>query len=274
MSSHNPSQDLSLAYSPCPNDTFMFGALATGQIDASPFEFSIQLHDVQTLNEQVLADTFDISKVSFHAYLRARDHYTLLHTGAALGFGCGPLLVARRAGALHNPASARVAVPGELTTANLLLHLWNEDVGERVFLPYDKIMSAVLSNEVDAGVLIHESRFVYESVGLVALMDLGAWWEQETDLPIPLGGIVARHSLGDGVHTRLETVIRQSIVYAQRDPQAVRDYVTRHAQEMDPAVLDRHVATFVNAFSLSLGEQGRAAVARLAEMAAGRVPGL
>ena len=274
MSSQTPTQNLSLAYSPCPNDTFMFCGLATGQIDASPFDFSIQLHDVQTLNEYVLAGAVDISKVSFHAYLRARDHYALLDTGAALGFGCGPLVIAKNADALHHSASARVAVPGELTTANLLLHLWNEDVGERVFLPYDQIMSAVLNDEVDAGVIIHESRFVYESAGLIALMDLGAWWEQETGLPIPLGGIVARRSLGDGIHKNVEALIRHSIVLAQRDPQATRHYVTQHAQEMDPAVLDRHIATFVNAFSLSLDEQGNAAVDRLANMAAGRVPGL
>jgi 1,4-dihydroxy-6-naphthoate synthase len=252
----------------------MFCALATGQITSSPFDFAIQLHDVQTLNEQVMADAFDISKVSFHTYLRARGQYALLNTGAALGFGCGPLVIAQRADALDTPASARVAVPGELTTANLLLHLWKEDIGERVFLPYDQIMPALLRGEVDAGVIIHESRFVYEAAGLVALMDLGAWWEQETGLPIPLGGIVARRSLGEETHASVEAVIRQSIMRAQRDPQATREYVTRHAQEMDPTVLDRHIATFVNAFSLDLGEQGQAAVDRLADMATGRVPGL
>ena len=269
-----PKQSLSLAYSPCPNDTFMFCALATEQIPSPEFDFSIQLHDVQTLNEQVMAGAVDISKVSFHAYLRARDQYTLLSAGAALGFGCGPLVVAQRADALDSPASARVAIPGELTTANLLLHLWNDDIAERVFLPYDQIMDAVLQSEVDAGVIIHESRFVYEAAGLVALMDLGAWWEQETSLPIPLGGIVAKRSLGADTHDGIEALIRQSILHGQHDPQSTRNYVTQHAQEMDPAVLDRHIATFVNAFSLSLNEQGRDAIDRLAEMAAGRVPGL
>jgi 1,4-dihydroxy-6-naphthoate synthase len=267
-------QDLSLAYSPCPNDTFMFCALATGQIPSPQFDVSIQLHDVQTLNEHVLAGAVDISKVSFHAYLRARSEYTLLNAGAALGFGCGPLVIAQRADALDTPATARIAVPGDLTTANLLLHLWKEDIGERIFMPYDQVMSAVLNGEVDAGVIIHESRFVYEAAGLVALMDLGAWWEQETGLPIPLGGIVARRSLGEDTHQSMETLIRQSIMFAQHDPQATRDYVTQHSQEMDAAVLDRHIATFVNAFSLSLGEQGQSAIDRLSEMATGRVPGL
>ncbi len=264
----------SLAYSPCPNDTFMFHAVAAGAVSLPDVAFAIELHDVQTLNERVSDGAVDISKVSIHAYLRARDRYVLLNAGAALGFGCGPLVVACGADALRNPATACIAVPGELTTANLLLHLWAPAIGSRRFLPYDEIMPAVLRGEVDAGVIIHESRFVYRDAGLTALADLGAWWEAETGLPIPLGGIVARRTLGDPMHRALGGLIRDSILYARRDPAASRDYVSEHARELSADVLDRHIATFVNDFSLTLGEQGHAAIDRLAAMAAGKVPGL
>ncbi len=270
----NAKHMLSLAYSPCPNDTFMFCAIADGRVVSPRVGFDIRLADVETLNGRVLAGEVDVSKVSFHAWLRARDRYTLLDAGAALGFGCGPLLVARRADALDDRVRVRIAVPGALTTANLLLHLWRPDAGELVFLPYDRILSAVCSGEVDAGVIIHESRFVYRQAGLVALVDLGAWWESETGLPVPLGGIVARRSLDADVRREVDALIRASIQAARRDPESTRGYVAAHARELDPSVLASHVATFVNDFSLSLGEQGRAAVDRLAAMAVGMVPEL
>ncbi len=258
--------ELSLAYSPCPNDTFIFGALATGQIEVSGLRFDIRLHDVQTLNERVLAEAFDVSKVSIHAYLKARERYVLLDAGAAVGFGCGPLVVAKARDALANPAAVRIAVPGEWTTANLLLRLWNPAIAERIYLPYDQIMAAVLDGRADAGVIIHESRFVYRESGLRAIVDLGEWWEAETGLPIPLGGIVARHSLGHDMHWLLETTIRQSIEAASRHPETVAAYVRAHARELSASVLDRHVAMFVNAFSLRLGRQGQSAIDRLSAM--------
>lgn len=260
---------LTLAYSPCPNDTFMFSALATGRISSQDFSFDIRLHDVQTLNECLLEAAFDVSKVSIHAYLKARDRYVLLDAGAAVGFGCGPIVVARRADALADPTSARVAIPGELTTANLLLHLQNPEIAVRVCVPYDKVMEEVLSGRVDAGVIIHESRFVYKELGLNAVVDLGEWWEKKTGLPIPLGGIVARRSLGEKVLHELETLIRESIGDASRHPETTADYVRAHAQELSGEILDRHIAMFVNDFSLHLGEQGRAAIDRLSAMMGG-----
>ncbi|MBL7077658.1 MAG: 1,4-dihydroxy-6-naphthoate synthase [Kiritimatiellae bacterium] len=265
---------LTLAYSPCPNDTFMFGAIANGLIDTHGLTFDTCLHDVQTLNERLLESAFDISKVSFHAYLRAQTDYQLLDAGAALGFGCGPLVVARTADALHHSARARVAVPGGLTTANLLLHLWNPAITERVCVPYDQVMQEVIEGRADAGVIIHESRFAYAEHGLVAIADLGAWWEAETGLPIPLGCIVARRGDDGPDAPALETLIRESIDYAQTHPADIVPYVAAHAREIDANIIDQHVAMFVNDFSLSLGDQGRAAIERLATMAHGKVPGL
>ncbi len=265
---------LTLAYSPCPNDTFMFGAIANGLIETHGLTFTTCLHDVQTLNERLLESAFDISKVSFHAYLRAQDGYELLAAGAALGFGCGPLVVARSADALQHPAQVRVAVPGELTTANLLLHLWNPAIAERLYVPYDQVMQAVADGRADAGVIIHESRFAYAQAGLVAIADLGAWWESETDLPLPLGGIVMRRSETLPDAAAIEELIRASITHAQADPAAIAPYIATHARELDPDIINRHVAMFVNDFSLSLGEQGRAAIDCLATMAQGKVPGL
>ncbi|MDP6630203.1 MAG: 1,4-dihydroxy-6-naphthoate synthase [Kiritimatiellia bacterium] len=265
---------LTLAYSPCPNDTFIFGAIATGQIDTHDLSFDIRLHDVQTLNERLLESTFDVSKVSFHAYLRARNTYNLLDAGAALGFGCGPLVVARDAEALRQPGHIRIAVPGELTTANLLLHLWNPAIETRLFCRYDEVMAMVADGRADAGVIIHESRFAYAQAGLVCIADLGAWWEHETGHPIPLGCIVARRAAALPSADTLESLIRESIAYAQSHPETTTPYIAAHARELSPDVVAQHVAMFVNRFSLSLGEEGRAAIDRLATMAQGKVPGL
>ena len=261
---------LTLAYSPCPNDTFMFSALASGRVSSQNFSFDIRLHDVQTLNERVLNDEFDVSKVSIHAYLKARDRYELLNAGAAVGFGCGPIVVARSADALADPASARVAIPGALTTANLLLHLWNPEIEPGLCVSYDKVMDEVLSGRADAGVIIHESRFVYKELGLEAVVDLGEWWEKETGLPIPLGGIVGRRSLGNESLRELEALIRESIRDASRHPEETTTYVRAHAQELSGEVLDRHVAMFVNDFSLHLGEPGRAAIEKMSAMLEGK----
>lgn len=245
----------------------MFCAVAKGLIDTRGLRLRVQLHDVQALNEHLLDSVYDVSKVSFHAYLRGRESYALLDAGAALGFGCGPIVVARSEDALADAASARVAVPGELTTAHLLLRIWNPEVVDRVFVRYDRVMPMVLSGEVDAGVIIHESRFVYREAGLVALADLGEWWERETGLPIPLGGIVARRSLGEPMLKTLDAVIRDSIDFACRHPDATTDYVSAHARELSKDVLDRHIAMFVNDFSVHLGDQGREAIERLGAMA-------
>lgn len=266
---------LTLAYSPCPNDTFMFHDIASGALRGSGYDFKIHLHDVETLNRLALGGAYDVTKISFHAWLLARRDYQLLNAGAALGFGCGPLLVARRPLTRADMPRCRIAVPGELTTAHLLFRLWAPDAGERLFVRYDEILDLVRQGTVDAGILIHETRFVYREAGLTCVADLGAWWETETGQPIPLGCVVARRRLGAAVHAELESLLRQSIRNSQAHPESAADYVNRHARELDPAVQEQHIRMFVTDFSLDLGEQGRAAVSVLEQraQAAGIVAG-
>ena len=188
---------LTVAYSPCPNDTFMFCDVATGRLRLPGREIEVHLHDVETLNRlAVEGGRYDITKLSFHAWLLVGEQYELLNVGAALGFGCGPVVVAANGTVPDDLAGCRVAVPGELTTAHLLFRLWGRDAGKKVFSPYDQIIDMVAAGQVDAGVIIHEGRFTYEQAGLRLLVDLGQWWQQLTGLPIPLGCIVARKSLG------------------------------------------------------------------------------
>ncbi len=257
----------SLAHSPCPNDTFMFHDLATGALGLPGREIEVHLHDVETLNQLALRGTYDVTKVSFHAWLLIQERYELLQSGAALGADCGPVVVAASELRREDLAGCRVAVPGELTTAHLLLRLWAPEVREKVFVRYDEIMSLVASGEVDAGVLIHEGRFVYGRSGLRLVADLGRWWREQTDLPIPLGCIVAKRSLGRETILALEALLRRAIGNSMADPAAALPYIRQHAQEMDLAVLDQHVRAFVNEYSLDLGDDGRAAVAALQRLA-------
>lgn len=245
----------------------MFHAIAAGQVALPGESFAIELHDVETLNQWAARGRFDITKLSFHAWLLQRERYTLLRSGAALGYGCGPLLVATRSLSRAELTRCRVAVPGELTTAHLLLRLWQPEATDRLFLPYDRIQEAVLAGEADCGVLIHEGRFTFEPAGLVAVVDLGEWWENHTGLPIPLGCIGMRRELGRGLKRRVELLLAESIAHARKNRESALPYMTEHAAELDRTVLWRHVDTFVNHFSLDLGEQGGAAVVRLEEMA-------
>jgi len=265
-----PKSHLTCAYSPCPNDTFIFCRLAR---DA---DIETHLHDVETLNRWAFEEKFDITKLSFHAWLLVQDTYQLLNAGAALGRGCGPLVIGRQDAGDASPTALRgtVAVPGEYTTAHLLLRLWRPDLEKRVFMPFDRIMDAVASGEVDAGVIIHEGRFVYRDRGFHCLQDLGEWWESETGLPIPLGCIAARKSLGADRIAELEQRLTASIQCAFNDPDATQEYVRAHAQELSDEVTREHIRTYVNDFSLDLGNEGRAAIRKLREMAcnAGVIP--
>jgi 1,4-dihydroxy-6-naphthoate synthase len=254
-----PESNLTCAYSPCPNDTFVFCRLA----QASGIETHLQ--DVETLNQSAFEGKFDVTKLSFHAWLLLQDTYQLLHVGAALGRGCGPLVISKREGAL-NPSSI-VAVPGEYTTAHLLLRLWRPDINHRVFMPFDQIMDAVASGEADAGVIIHEGRFVYEERGFQCIQDLGEWWETETGRPIPLGCIAAKKSLGQEQIAAFEQRLKESIECAFRDPDSTKEYVKAHAQELSDAVTREHIRTYVNDFTLDLGPEGRAAIDKLQQMA-------
>ena len=269
---------LSVAYSPCPNDTFMFYGLATGKIDiparlsgaaaaGERLEIEIRLHDIETLNRMAFDGVYDVTKLSFHAWLHVRDRYRLLRVGATLGRGCGPLVVARSPIAYERIPSCRIVVPGEHTTAHLLLRLWAPNARNRVFAPYDQVMRMVAEGEADAGVIIHEGRFVYRDKGLVRLVDLGDWWESQTGLPIPLGCIAARATLGEERIVGCEEMVERSLRLAMKDPTATYAYVKRHAQEVEDTVIRKHIETYVNDFSLDLGPDGRAAVAALERMA-------
>ncbi len=261
---------LSLGYSPCPNDTFIFYALVHGRVGIPGFGFRERLEDVETLNALALAAALDLTKVSYHALGHLRRDYALLRSGGALGRGCGPLVVARQPLSMDALRGRRIAVPGRFTTANLLLQLYGEGFGEIRNLPFDRIMAAVSSGDVDAGVIIHESRFTYRQHGLVEVCDLGAWWERETGHPIPLGGILARRSLGCDTISRIDAALRAGVEYAFRHPEEPRAYIRSHAQELDDRVIAQHIELYVNDFSLGLGAEGEAAVAELLRRAEAR----
>ena len=261
---------LTLGFSPCPNDTFIFHALVHGLVPLPAVALSVQLADVETLNALALDGALDVAKVSCHALGHLRRDYVLLRSGAALGRGCGPLVVSKRFTSMAELAGGRVAIPGRLTTAALLLQLHGSTFGELVVMPFERIMAAVAEGEVDAGVIIHESRFTYVHYGLRQLLDLGQWWEEETGQPIPLGGIVARRSLGHEWIGRFEQALRASVAHAFAHPQDSRSYSKAHAQELADEVIDQHIGLYVNDFSLDLGAEGSAAVHLLLQRAEAR----
>ncbi len=276
---------LRLGYSPCPNDTFIFHAMTHGLVgdevgsgpgapvdegpsSAGSLAFDVTLDDVEGLNQAAARGALDVAKISYHAYGYVSNDYVLLPAGGALGRGVGPLVVARTPDL--DLRGKRVAIPGGRTTANLLLRLWQPEGVETIELRYDRIMPAVSGGEVDAGLIIHESRFTYQSHGLHALVDLGTWWEREIGHLVPLGAIAARRSLGSEVHARLTNTIRASLRYAWDHPHASAAYVAEHAQEMSPEVRDQHIALYVNDYSMDVGSEGEAAVRALYARAAER----
>ncbi|MFD9790251.1 1,4-dihydroxy-6-naphthoate synthase [Streptomyces sp. NPDC059070] len=273
-------EPLRIAYSPCPNDTFVFDAWAHGRVPGAP-ELDVTFADIDVTNgiAERGEDGLDVLKVSYAVLPWVLDEYALLPCGGALGRGCGPLVLTREAGV--DLTGKTVAVPSERSTAYLLFRLWAADVvpdgvGEVVVLPFHEIMPAVRDGRVDAGLVIHEARFTYQEYGLHALADMGEHWEATTGLPIPLGAIVARRSLGGPKLRELAEVIRTSVRMAWDDPETSRPYVREHAQEMDPAVADQHIGLYVNEFTHDLGEDGYAAVRGLLTRAAaeGLVPPL
>jgi len=254
-------QQLSIGFSPCPNDTYIFCGLVNGKVPLSSWQPQpVILEDVETLNEWAMQGRLDISKLSFHALGHVLDKYVLLHAGAALGRGCGPLLVA---GEKVDPTSfskMTVAVPGQFTTAAMLLRLYSSAWKKVVMMRFDEIMAAIESGRVDCGVIIHESRFTYKSRGLELITDLGAWWEKTSGHPIPLGGIVARRSLGSDLIAEIDRDIRTSILWAHQNSNSCRPYIKKYAQELDDQVINEHIGLYVNAFSENLGDGGLAAV--------------
>ena len=259
---------LTLGYSPCPNDTFIFHALVHGIVRADGLRFSERLEDVETLNRLAAGAELDVTKISYGAAASLLRDYVLLRSGGALGRGCGPLIVARRELSRDELRTAPIAIPGRNTTANLLLRLFAPDAQPGTELVYSDIMPAIARGDVDAGLIIHESRFTYPQHGLVKVVDLGEWWEQTTGHPIPLGGIMARRALGDGTIRGIDDAIRRSVEHAFAEPEASRGYVREHAQEMDDAVAKQHIDLYVNRFSVDLGEEGERAVRELFARAA------
>lgn len=254
---------LTLGYSPCPNDTFIFYALVHGLVDIEDVDLVERLEDVETLNRLALDGALDLTKISYHALGHLRDDYTLLRSGGALGRGCGPLVVATKPVAMESLRGATIAIPGKLTTANLLLQLYGEGYETVLIMPFYDIMQAVQSGQADAGVIIHESRFTYAACGLHQVLDLGLWWETKTGFPIPLGGILAKRSLGKEMITRLDRALRASVEYAWAHPEKPKSYIRRHAQELSDTVTDQHIRLYVNEFTRDLGSEGVQAVEAL-----------
>ena len=254
---------LTFGHSPCPNDTFAFHALTHGLVDV-PFRVRPVLLDIEELNRRAHDGEFDLTKLSVGAFAGVGTRYRLLRSGAALGHGVGPLVVARSSMALADAVRGRMAIPGRYTTAYRLLRLAAPGMNDAIEMRYDTILGAVASGDVDAGLIIHESRFTYADHGLVKVADLGDWWERDTHLPVPLAGIMARADLDDETMAAAERAIRASVQYAFDHPDASRAYIREHAQEMSDAVCDQHIALYVNAHSLDIGDDGLRAIERLA----------
>ncbi len=257
---------LETGFSTCPNDTFIFHAMVHGLVETHGLDFIPRMHDVEKLNHMAFDRTLPISKLSFYALFKLKQTYEILDAGAALGYGCGPLLVGR-ADKAFTP-DQKIAVPGADTTAFLLLQLWRPELKNIVFTRFDDILEGVKNGNYDAGLIIHEGRFVYPRYDLVKIVDLGEWWEKETGLPIPLGCIAVRKDARTlSIKSQIESILRNSAQFALKNPSASRDFVSQHAREMEEAVIQEHINLYVNDYTISLGEKGTQAVHRLEETA-------
>lgn len=263
-------QNITLGYSTCPNDTFIFYALAHNLVDCGGLALNIELADIETLNQHAGDGILDISKLSFAAIGHLLDTYGLLRSGSAIGRGCGPIVVARKGCNLDGLDSKKIAVPGMWTTACMLLGLYLGAKPVAIPIPFDRIMPAVERGDFDFGVVIHEGRFTFREHGLVGLLDLGKWWEQKTSLPVPLGGIVIRRDIACDITKKVETAIRQSVEYAFSHRAETGPYIKKYAMEMAPDVIRRHIDLYVNEFTLNTGREGEEAVEALFSMARSR----
>jgi 1,4-dihydroxy-6-naphthoate synthase len=260
---------ITLGFSPCPNDTFIFDALVNRKIDTKGFEFEVFMEDVETLNNWAFAGKLAITKLSFNTFLQCASQYALMHAGSALGKGVGPLLITHKKGMEQWQADATflerasIAIPGLNTTANLLLQLAYPNATKKEVMLFSDIEQAVLDQRVDAGLIIHENRFTYQDKGLHKIKDLGDWWESTSSSAIPLGGIVAKRSLPKEVCLQIDQLIKESIAYAWNHYPELAPYVKEHAQEMSDAVMRKHIQLYVNDFSTDLGEEGTLAIQTL-----------
>jgi 1,4-dihydroxy-6-naphthoate synthase len=251
---------LTLGFSPCPNDTFIFDAMINGKVDTKGLQFDYVMEDVETLNNWAAEGKLDITKLSYNAFLHTVDKYALLHSGSALGKGVGPLLIAKQPIDLSTSKDLRIAIPGINTTANLLLSLALPHAKNKTEVLFSEIEAAVLNGEFDAGLIIHESRFTYQQKGLVKLIDLGDWWEQEMNAAIPLGGIVVRRSFDKELAATIDSIIKDSLAYAWKYYPALTPFVTENAQEMEESVMRQHIELYVNDYTTDLGLEGRHAI--------------
>lgn len=259
---------ITLGFSPCPNDTFIFDALVNKKIDTEGLDFSVKLEDVQTLNDWAINGKLDVSKISYGVLPLLLDKYKLLSSGGALGQGVGPLLIALKEPANLQSAlpNMQVAIPGKNTTAHLLFSMAFPQATNKKFLVFNQIEHAVLTGTVDAGVIIHENRFTYQDKGLVKLIDLGKYWEEQTKAPIPLGGIVIRKEMNLKLQKQVDTLIKKSVEFAFENYPLLTDYVRQHAQEMNEAVMRKHIDLYVNDYSIDLGENGKKAIQKLMDV--------
>ncbi|HPI08163.1 MAG TPA: 1,4-dihydroxy-6-naphthoate synthase [Saprospiraceae bacterium] len=258
---------LSLGFSPCPNDTFIFDAMLHGRIDTEGLEFEVFMEDVEALNRRAFAGDIAVTKLSYHAFAHLTRQYALLHAGSALGNNCGPLLVARAPMSAAQVDAAAIAIPGKMTTANLLFGLAYPNATDKRETLFSEIEDAVLDGRVGAGLIIHENRFTYEQKGLVKILDLGEYWESTTGLPIPLGGIVVRRDLPADIQQKINRVMRRSVEYAFAHPDEVMPFVRAHSQAMEDTVMQAHINLYVTAYTIDLGEKGRDAVQQMFRIA-------
>ncbi len=263
---------LTLGFSPCPNDTFIFDALIHHKVDTEGLEFEVFFDDVETLNHKVFRAEPDICKVSYHAYAYALKDYVLLNSGSALGFGVGPLLVSKNPSlnfrnVLEQSEKLKVAIPGKYTTANFLLGLALPNLINKVLTSFSEIEGMVLRDEADLGLIIHENRFTYQDKGLYKVIDLGEFWEEKTLCPIPLGGIVINRRIDIETQYKVDRVLRKSVEFAFANPKSGIDFIKSHAQEMDESVMFKHIDLYVNKYSIDLGKEGRRAIQTLFDRA-------
>ena len=272
---------LSLGFSPCPNDTFIFDALIHHKIDTEGLEFEVFFDDVETLNQKAFRGDLDITKLSFHAFAYAADKYVLLDSGSALGFGVGPLLIYKREDIRHKIldstseisslksqiSNLQVGIPGKYTTANFLMGIAFPELQDKTELLSSDIEHSLLDERIDVGLIIHENRFTYQDKGLKKIIDLGDYWEKETGCAIPLGGIVVNRNLPEDVKLKVNRVLRRSVDFAFENPKSGLEFIRQHAQEMDEAVMYKHIELYVNQYSVNLGAEGRKAITRLFDIA-------
>lgn len=254
---------LTLGFSPCPNDTFIFDAMVNGRIDLGNVEVEVVLADVEELNRMALEGKLDVTKISYNAYSQVHYRYQLLNSGSALGNNCGPLVISKRQLSEDELKTASIAIPGQYTTANFLMSFAYPEAPNKQEFLFSEIESAVTDGKVDAGVIIHENRFTYQEKGLVKIADLGEVWEEQTGFPIPLGGIAIHRRVRPDIRQKFDLLLRQSVQFAFDNPDASKDYVSCHAQEMSEEVMRSHINLYVNDFSLDLGEKGKAAISKM-----------